>query len=700
MAITKNSCQDMLSDYHKQKALIDKANSNYEAASEAAKSLSNKIDNLAGDTTPALLKAATTAVKLIGTGFADTISSSSAAALEAIMLPILKILLSGKDAIFSLLYLPHSQAIKYCENERRELNLAEIDFTMITNILLKWTQSKTATTPNGVEYYRAMRRAMPYIDRVINDCDALVANLEALDTEIPYFDKGLYKDLQINLKTAIDLTNAFTNSSIVNDMDTVFKRNADSIYKRRAVVIESKYAKLRDAASAEYQHNILTSNSADAPKALQLAAKKTAQLSYNVTLDKLAIEKKLELSMARLNSTVSAYLNLDNYTKGWNKILEQFAFDMKLIAIHLESLQRRLVNAYAANIASQTMSNAMYNMESLIKNLVGDVIEFLNNSQSLDTTRNTTINIINQAESLVMTVQALYQKATDDYVKQGSAAGASGISSKLSNGNAVLSLADGYLNATITDSLIGILNMQKIITDSNGAFDSFIRMLVAIPDWDGKRGTWAVANVVEGTALSPYIGLTNDMVYLIGYIPIIAFTPGPAAQKITIKMHGVARVINTLKNHNSYVLQVLNSYNPPRTNDLMNLIAGLSRLGMSMSLFAANLSLLDIVASVKNIQPDPRGMDQQKLSEYNCRKLYPGLFKSPWYQNVSTELTRTMDTPTVTAMPDHVKQIEDTVTDQMIAGQMLRTAGLSSDILPEDFLKSLPNNQSVQDPTA
>ena len=139
----------------------------------------------------ALISTATAVAATVASQILKKAASATSVAIEALLAPILKILMSGPSTIFALVNLPLEEAIKSAENERMHLSKAKSSLDLIISIFSKWTLQF-----GGGKYASKMAEAMPYLDSAIKKSNRLINQLDVSDQQnlsrSSYFDEGIY----------------------------------------------------------------------------------------------------------------------------------------------------------------------------------------------------------------------------------------------------------------------------------------------------------------------------------------------------------------------------------------------------------------------------------------------------------------------------------------------------------------------------
>jgi hypothetical protein len=532
--------------------------------------------------------AASVAESLIG-----PISRIASTFVEAILSQILKILLSFPTAIFSLVAIPHEAALKAINDERYYLFRAQKSISIVMGILGKW-----ALRISNAEYYKQIKDAIPYLNNAINLLADMIRDLGA---DNAFFNESTYKKIHFNIQQAYEITKPY---SLIDDIGEVTKR----VEEERYLVFQEKKAaidKIYIAKTSDLKH-WYNNQFSDKLSITQTEIIKNKYDAYNTGLQ---TEWKEKLNVAELETNASASVNLSSYAKAVGGIASEFSFDIKLLGDEISNVYENMKNAYEQYIEYHNLCNTIYNIRNLIKNLINEIVSILKGSGNAAGA--TLIGPLDSASTLLEVTRDMFSKIT---VKDSNFE----MASKIILGHTTIGIADETLHATITQSLIDMINADDVLQSSNQEFDEFIHKLYNIPDWDTKIGVWTVDVLYSATP--PYIQLIADAFTLITTV----MSDKENAYNIITTMESRFR---QLFNHNNYVKNVLESYQPYKTSEAGDLTRMLSSAGL-LDIFAKGLSVANIIENI--ISNTRAGKFNESIPTLkNCSKYYKDLYGDP-----------------------------------------------------------------------
>jgi hypothetical protein len=321
----------------------------------------------------------------------------------------------------------------------------------------------------------------------------------------------------------------------------------------------------------------------------------------------------------------------------------EFSLDMQLLAVEVSGLYNNLKMAYDRYIEYHSLCNTIYNIRNLIKNIISELITLI--SGIGNSAGKAASSPLEEASTLLEVTKDMFDKMAVNNSNFEMA-------SKIIIGHATISSADELLHATITQSLIDMINADDILMSGNKEFDKFISKLEMIPDWDSKPGVWAIN--LQASATPPYIQLVVDAFGLIGKV----FVNKEASYDSVISMDNRFK---QLSNHNLYVYNVLMSYQPYRTAEAGDLMNILSKAGLLDS-FAKSISVVNIIESVISTVVKG-GLDDEIPNLKNCSISYTDLFGDPAIAE-SFAMSGT-DIPAPQYDINFISKIEDSLFTQM-----------------------------------
>ena len=560
----------------------------------------------------------------VGHAMLGSVSKMAGAILEAILFAILKILLSYPTAIFSLIAIPHNQALKAVHEERLYLIRAKRSLRIILAIILKWTRG-----PSGRRFYEQMVLALPHINRaielavrLINDLEGDPTNVEEGEVRNAVFNEGRYKLMQRSIDEAIQIT---TPESIID--------NRYQITKAVEIAREQEYQKMAVKINADYKQRRLElfrwystetqkiSNLGDSlPNAI-----KAERLRNQFSARKLALDtdKKEKLAVAELAAASASIVNKSAYVKAAGGVAAQFVNDMNVLGAHLGSFVGNIKDAYAAYQRSQNLCNAIYKIRDLIRKLINEIIDALRRVSNASAT--IAIKALETAQAMLEITKDDFEEAISRFENASEKISSIEMSGKIAVGHGLLVGSDAVLNGAITQSLMDLINSDDVLDDANQEFADFIERLKAIPDWDGKLNIWATNPTVA--AVSPYIQMIADATSALVKVPSLSLSNEESDRtEVRLIINSMNRTFRNLLIHNFTVSNTLQSYQPYMSSEAGNLIRILKNAGLlegfatSMSIAAATA---DIVSSVVK-----GGLDDTMPTYRNCRSSYPALYEN------------------------------------------------------------------------
>jgi hypothetical protein len=548
------------------------------------------------------------------------LSKASAAVLESVFATILKILLAAPTAIFSLIAIPQSQAKDACHKERVFLSRARSNFNVILSIVLKWVDGE-----DGGKYYEQMKLSMPYIQKAIQLISDMIIALEGApvsDSQIrnSVFNQSKYAELQANLHQAIQITKPY---SLLNEkfrITSTIEMESSTIYRSMAKQINSDYAKDRAKLGKEYLSKM---SALDVDHNIQNATQiEIAKNEYSAGMETLNMNRKLNLAKAQIDAKTQATFNASAYLKSIGGASASFVFDMQQLKTNLEDLYKNVGQAFVNYKLSQLMCNSVYNIKDLIRNIMNEMIEMIRKSTNL--LGDALIKSMQSSQSLIEIVSEDFTKDMDKFEKSQPISSIQ-LSQSVFAGNMLLSAADANLDATVTESLIQLINSDDVLLDSTGKYDKFIHDLSQIPDWDGAKDVWAVD--LLNSAPSPYIQFIAGITEMMVSVPALAISPN-GKKSISALLTSANKSFDTILRHNSLVNNALYSYVPYAGSEVGDLMRFLANAGLLQS-FAIGMSVSQLVS--KLAMDLSTNFDTDFPSYENCMKEYSDdpAFKNP-----------------------------------------------------------------------
>ncbi|HUV84884.1 MAG TPA: hypothetical protein VMV86_04195, partial [Methanosarcinales archaeon] len=489
------------------------------------------------------------------------ISKASAAFLEAMLSALLKILLSFPTAIFSLVAIPQEQATDAAKKERLYLLNAKTNIRRVVSIIAKWTDGF-----GGDRYYKQMKEAMPFIENAIKIFNEVITELEGSPTESDKelnsrFNKRKYETAKNNLLKAIEITKP---SSVIIDnshITQIIERKQRESYNDNAKKINTKYA-IKRSNLTEWYHEEINKNSPHNkdkwPERLSDSINlEGIRQQYASRLKVLETSKKEELAAAELASSTQGILDKSAYIEAAQGIAASFRNDMQVLSNELFQFLENIKDAFLQYKRCQSLCNVIYNIEGKIKSLIGEIIKLLR--ETGNGASDVIIEVLDTSIAMISFTKDKFDNNISKYEDVSKGVSASIMSTTVAIGHGALRSADSALSASVTDSLIKLINEDDVLEDSNGRFQEFIGKLAEISDWDGEIGVWAVDQL--NASISPYPKLVSDSTALLAKVSKLAFSTDQEDRiKMRFAITTISKIFKELTLHNSEVYSVLTSY--------------------------------------------------------------------------------------------------------------------------------------------
>jgi hypothetical protein len=609
-----------------------------------------------------LLSAIASVASNVAETYLGTISKMASSIFEYIFSLMLQILLAAPTAIFSLVAIPHDAAKKAARREAIFLAKARGKVRIILHIILKWTGGRS-----GTNYYKQMKDALPFITKAITLCSSLISKLEGDNTEEDgdrnaVFDKGIYKKIRGNINAAINITEPKSALEQRLGLNRRIQADKSRRFREKRQIINVSHAKKKLALTREYKAKIsrikdsggTIGNPDGLGEEVAHAADRTltrtrrageehiVKLEYENALDLLELEKKEKLAIAESVAETEAVTNGETYVNAFSDLGSEFSSDMRRLGDCLIELLEHIRDAYKENKKSQLHCNTVYDSRNIITNIVKEMVSFLRNGSNK--AANAVIAAVEAAQSGIEIVEENFIEATEKFENpdRGSVS-ASEMALKVAGGNVLLKTADAGLEASITESLVDLINSDDILQSANKEFDEFAARLFQIPDWDGEVGVWSVALI--NSSVSPYIGLIADITEAVAKVPILSFTGSEADKKrVSSLIKAVDKRFRVLSRHNGIVAQTLQSYVPYSSSEAGDLKKFLDKAGL-LGDFATGMSLTVLAA---DLATNFKGRLGNEWPSYdNCKTAYPDLFDKDILATAAVEKSANLEDPSV-----------------------------------------------------
>ena len=554
-----------------------------------------------------IVASATTFAATIAAQVLTNVTAFTASLIEAALAPLLKILLTGPEAVFSLVNLPLQKAIKANDTEAYYLSKAKAHFDLVVSIFSKWTSDLS-----GGKYANQMREALPYITDAIKQCAAVIGKLEA-DEDLgvtAQFDEQKYNAMRSNLTTAIEITEQSPLLLNKEALDRNIERAAENIYSDKVTAIMTRYRLDKKKLAIVFLDGD------------QSPAKITV---YSAALRSLDSKKKIDIDKAKMNATNEAILDGNTYAGILNNKGDEFLHDFDRLGYSLRKFGEYLSKAYVQYKGSQALTYSTYSIESLINTLIESMIKLMG---KLGNGAGAAVQgPLRYAKELMSATEQMYFNALNKYYSPEESVSSTALASKLSAGNGLLIIADSVLAASITQSMIDLINSDEALTAQRNNMNKLFENIENIPDWDGTLAVWGVDPTKA--VVAPYPSLISGTLAIISSLLTTGLVADAGVLEANRKrITAVARVFRTLLRHNSDVNAALRIYAPPINPYIEEFLRAVPP--DILNLFIAGPAAFNTIMLIKGLakdKGDPNVLDMDGMNFADkCIVSYPDLF--------------------------------------------------------------------------
>lgn len=585
------------------------------------------ILDISGGLLGSLAGAIAGAASAAASAIAGAAAAAAAAALEAILAPLLTILMSAPEAIFSIIAIPIEQARDAVDKEREKINDVKHSLNMIVTIIDSWKLG----VPNGDVYYRQMKAAMNAITNSLASLDVILEKLG--DDENSEFDNSEFDKLKSNLNAAIEATIPQSNMTVIDALSKKIELKKSNIIKKGTIEIDKKVAikrkdklRLRNLDIAKVQS--WGANDDDVILNPEAAAKiSIIDAKYNTSLSGIDVWKKSEMTKLAYDAEIKARENYkNNISDTINDMQAKYNIDIVVMKKESANIYESMRDAYLAQKASKTLTYNIYKSRSIINTILAWLISVLRDVGN--GAGKAAMYPLGASKKTVTAVKEMYEESIANYEDKPGGAATLDTALKLPAGHMMLLSAEAVMAATITDSLIKLINSDDVLQADADNFDKFLVEIEGIYDFgsdsaaDGKN-TWGTK--VGGGGLTPYTQLIIDVKTISLKAPMAVVGGESSRNSFKKSIADVSTTIDSLLEHNAVVSTVLHSYTPYQSPYAKDLKDALDMLGL-LSSFALTMSM---VALVEDIIGNENRFSAETPSYDTCVRDYPEMFADP-----------------------------------------------------------------------
>ena len=581
-------CQNLLEIKRIEDDLNRKYNSLKKQIAETLKLLGGGLAGLADIVGAEIIAAAGELASSIVSTVAGAASAAVAAALEAILSQLLTILLSGPEALLSLLALPLKKAHDATVSERNYIFKAKTNLSNILRILSKWLGGF-----GGERYYQQIKNAIPFLEQSLIDITSMINDLDVNQDEStvsPYFNTDIYNRIISNLNTAIDITEPESILSLglgqnfeqqkVKYQQTHLRELREDWY----IPIRNRINKTREDAinkiTPSTSRNVIVNELFERRHKLKLAQIDT-KWEYDTKIHNEEYKQRQEIVRASSVESIAGVSLKEALKQSRDKQSTEFKADILQLTENLASMGRNIRDAYIENKKSQLFTNSSYHAVNKIKDFIKWFIEAARKAGG--GASEVAIEALNGAGIIIGQVRDEFQDDKNRYQQDNIST--SEMSVDIVMGNAQLKIADSFMSGLITSSLIELINLDEFFGEEQEKFERFRKRIDLIPDWDERLGVWGVD--LENTAITPYISLTVSIAKLVGLAPIaLTSSTKSAKENFNKDLRKIDSEFTKLLNHNTTVLTTLSSYTPYQSDQANAIKRYLDAIGFSYLSYA------------------------------------------------------------------------------------------------------------------
>ncbi len=573
-----------------------------------------------------LVSAIGAAANQIAETIAGSISKVASNYLEQFMNLILKVVLAAPSSVFSLVNIPHEQAIKAGEKEGLYLEKAHNNIHNILRIILKWVGLRS-----GKDYYDQMQEALPHISNAIISAGNVIADLEGdsavgNDERDSTFNEVEYNKMRGYLNLAVEATRS--KSKLYEEFQVAKRKEIENSEKFRieSEKINEEFNASKKALSTWYRESYekLRGNSNSLTERASFNVKEQAlKTDYGRRLNRITSRRDLKLTNAKTKIEAETLVNSSLWVKAASGVAGQFDYDIGILGNELQALLENIKKASIKNKECQLYCNNIYNIKDIVRTLIRTIISYLRKGSNA--AGSALASVIEGSQTLMEIVETDFLDASDRYEKPDKDISASELSITLTAGHTLLIGADSTLEAAVSDSLKNLINSDDLLVSENVELSTFIGKLYQIPDWDGKIGVWSTD--IQNASLSPYIQMIADATTTLVKVPALSMTNRDKDRDRVKKIiRDIDSNFNKVKKHNRLVLNTLYEYTPFASSEAGDLKKLLDRAGLLQS-FALVMSITTVVTELMVNYDTAFGDEWPTFS--SCKDAYPDSFSDP-----------------------------------------------------------------------
>lgn len=549
---------------------------------------------------------------------AGAISGAMAAILQMVFKQILRILLAGPTAIFSMINMPLDKAKKHTQREKVKLLSAKGHMTVCVKIISKWLSGF-----GGEKYVKQMKDAMPYIEKTVSGIQSILNELNVPEGQTPYFNSTAYNNVLLNLRNAVDITEP--KSSVLEKLDFQTNIEADQDEEINRYLDDPAYGldigigsismnDYRDQKKLDYAKEYT-----DRISSINASRNPSNVSSWNVVastqenLKRIASEADISFAKSKYKLQIEG---LDNWyeinkqivinrvkftrvdvigrsvIRSKDRLAAEFSADYNELTKNLKAMRSDIIDAFADYKQSQLFTGITYGALDRLQALMQFFIDAA--AYGAFGSVQVAVTALEQSQEVILDTRDTFSSDISN-ASSGELLAAKA-SLDVAIGNIELKTADAIMRATLVKNLTDSINLKKALENESVKFDLFRGEVESIPDFNGQLNKWGVNDPASLADVGKYMSLLGSIVKLAASAPSM-ITGG---NRMMSQVKEVNRTFDEMISHNSKVENALYSYTPYQnemTNELKTMLDSMGLEFFALAVMA--LSITDMLNQMR-----------------------------------------------------------------------------------------------------
>jgi len=559
-----------------------------------------------------LMAAAAVATQIAGEivgNLMGRLSAAAASILNAILAPLVKLILVFPESLISLIRIPQDSAIEAAVAVRNYLIKSRSNLYVIYRIIAKWTGAN-----HRFDYSKEMKQSMRYIELARNNLQPVIAGLDINQNDPDanaYFDEAQFARSMNFLKGAIASIDKFSDNSIVTRFAQAKKRKYDEIYSRSLKRLnKQKKQDLRDLTDTYYDklNSSKTGANSNEPQTKLERLSQSSGTSANAIWYKeqkniIDSRYKAKREAAKIKAEAEASISKDVYISAGAKATEEFRVDLDTALENASSFIKNMTHAYFFNKKSHIYTTSVYNYKSMISKLLSYVIDLIRKAGNASASA--PASLLKQADEKMEIVETMFKETLESNDEENRFA----MLTEITAGKQLLLFSKTMMTSGSTSEVVKIINANDQLLEADKKIDKLLEKITEIPDWKGRLNKWGVEVSFIQPGI-PYSTIVPTAALLTVKLPPALFLG--TAHKVKQTMHEYYNLNKDLLDHNIIVQNALNTYLVPKHPVVAALQKAL-RIANLLDMFCFGFDLKSIIS---NLFDSSKGLIKLK----NCAK--------------------------------------------------------------------------------